>query len=124
MKRLLMTTLGVLLVGAAQAHGDLPFKVEPIASFDEPWAMAFLPDGRMLVTEKKGVLRIVSQAGQKWLPSANIISTMAFRTSISSAVLTFISIPCFTFCIQAGTALPFSSQVQTRQVPSGGSICS
>jgi glucose/arabinose dehydrogenase len=65
MKQLLLTILGVLLVGAAQAQGNLPFKVEPTASFDEPWAMAFLPDGRMLVTEKKGVLRIVTPAGQK-----------------------------------------------------------
>jgi len=27
--------------------------VEPVASFDEPRARAFLPDGRVLVTEKK-----------------------------------------------------------------------
>jgi glucose/arabinose dehydrogenase len=63
MKRLLVTALGLLLIGAAQVQGDLPVKVEPIASFDEPWAMAFLPDGRMLVTEKKGLLRIVTQTG-------------------------------------------------------------
>jgi glucose/arabinose dehydrogenase len=63
MKRLLVTALGLLLIGAAQVQGDPPVKVEPIVSFDEPWAMAFLPDGRMLVTEKKGLLRIVTQTG-------------------------------------------------------------
>jgi len=44
---------------------ELPFEVESITSFDEPWALAFLPDGRMLVTEKKGNLFIVTQDGEK-----------------------------------------------------------
>jgi glucose/arabinose dehydrogenase len=33
-------------------------KVESLASLDNPWAMAFLPDGRLLITEKPGRLRI------------------------------------------------------------------
>jgi len=65
MRRLLLTTLGVFLVAGAQAQSDLPFEVQPITSFDEPWALAFLADGRMLVTEKKGTLLIVTQDGQK-----------------------------------------------------------
>ena len=65
MNRLLATTLGVFLMAGAYAQSDLPFAVEPITSFDEPWALAFLPDGRMLVTEKKGNLYIVNQQGQK-----------------------------------------------------------
>ncbi len=43
----------------------LPFNVEPIATFNEPWAMTFLPDGRMLVTEKRGQLIVVTQDGEK-----------------------------------------------------------
>ena len=36
------------------------FKVETVAEgLDTPWSIAFLPDGRMLVTEKPGRLRIV-----------------------------------------------------------------
>ncbi len=36
-----------------------------VASFDNPWACVFLPDGRLLVTEKTGHLQLVTQAGGK-----------------------------------------------------------
>ncbi|MBH9537450.1 PQQ-dependent sugar dehydrogenase [Novosphingopyxis sp. YJ-S2-01] len=36
-----------------------PFEETGVAKFDEPWAMSFLPDDRLLVTEKRGVLKIV-----------------------------------------------------------------
>jgi len=36
-----------------------------VTGFDNPWAMVFLPDGRMLVTEKSGQLQLVTQAGAK-----------------------------------------------------------
>jgi glucose/arabinose dehydrogenase len=36
-----------------------------VATFDKPWAMTFLPDGRMLVTEKAGRLQLVTRAGVK-----------------------------------------------------------
>ncbi|APH73346.1 PQQ-dependent sugar dehydrogenase [Aquibium oceanicum] len=39
--------------------------VAPVTDFNEPWAMTFLPDGNLLVTEKSGVLLIVSQDGEK-----------------------------------------------------------
>ena len=65
MQRLVTIALSLLAVVSAEAQTDLPFDVEPIASFDEPWAMAFLPDGRMLVTEKKGSVFIVTADGNK-----------------------------------------------------------
>jgi glucose/arabinose dehydrogenase len=34
-------------------------------NFDNPWAMVFLPDGRVLVTEKTGKLQLVTSAGAK-----------------------------------------------------------
>jgi glucose/arabinose dehydrogenase len=36
-----------------------------VASFDLPWRIAFLPDGRMLVTEKVGRVVLVTQQGVK-----------------------------------------------------------
>ncbi|MCH4891589.1 PQQ-dependent sugar dehydrogenase [Sphingomonas sp. SFZ2018-12] len=48
---------------AATAAG-LPFAVTPVADFTAPWAMTFLPDGRMLVTEKAGQLMLVSADGK------------------------------------------------------------
>ena len=66
MKRLLAIILTTSLMACAQAQSDLPFDVETITSFDEPWALAFLPDGRMLVTEKKGSLFVVTESGQRF----------------------------------------------------------
>ena len=42
-----------------------PFAIAEVANFDQPWAMAFLPDGRMLVTEKQGRLLLVDAGGAK-----------------------------------------------------------
>jgi glucose/arabinose dehydrogenase len=70
--RLLAGILSLCAFTTTQAQGELPFTVEPVASFDEPWALAFLPDGRMLVTEKKGRLFIVSRDGQKSRPIAGL----------------------------------------------------
>jgi glucose/arabinose dehydrogenase len=50
--------------GAAAARhaapGGRPFTVAEVAQLDQPWAMTFLPDGRLLVTERKGALKLVT----------------------------------------------------------------
>ena len=46
----------------AASKGE-PFAKAEMGKFAEPWAMAFLPDGRILVTEKKGVLKLVRPGG-------------------------------------------------------------
>jgi aldose sugar dehydrogenase len=50
------------------------FKVETVVArgVEEPWGIAFLPDGRMLVTEKNGRLRIVQNGTLVTEPVAGI----------------------------------------------------
>lgn len=46
------------------AAAKKPFNAKEVAKFDEPWAMAFLADGRLLVTEKRGNLRLLGTDGK------------------------------------------------------------
>ncbi len=39
---------------------DPPFVSTTVATFNQPWAMAFLPDGRLLVTLKTGQLKLLN----------------------------------------------------------------
>jgi glucose/arabinose dehydrogenase len=55
-------------VGQQKPESDLPFAMTTTSTFELPWRLAFLPDGRMLVTEKIGPLWLVSQDGQKIRP--------------------------------------------------------
>jgi glucose/arabinose dehydrogenase len=51
------------LDSSAAAPAGAPFTATPMAKFNEPWAMTFLPDGRLLVTEKKGALKLHTLGG-------------------------------------------------------------
>lgn len=57
--------LGVTLSSGLNAQASFPFTTSEIADFNEPWALEFLPDGRMLVTEKPGSIYLVTQDGDK-----------------------------------------------------------
>src|SRR5438132_10962328 len=51
--------------GDLKPEPSLPFTMTEVATFKLPWRIAFLPDGRMLVTEKVGPVWLVTQQGQK-----------------------------------------------------------
>ena len=52
-------------VGEQKPEASLPFTMTTVATFNLPWRLAFLPDGRMLVTEKVGPVWLVTQKGEK-----------------------------------------------------------
>jgi glucose/arabinose dehydrogenase len=51
--------------GEQEPEPGLPFNMVQVATLDLPWKIAFLPDGRMLITEKVGALWLVTQQGAK-----------------------------------------------------------
>ncbi|MDP1028692.1 PQQ-dependent sugar dehydrogenase [Sphingomonas sp. KR1UV-12] len=64
-----------------------PFTKTVVADFDSPWAMTFLPDGRMLVTEKQGAMLLVSQDGKQRQTVATITVDSAGQGALMDVVL-------------------------------------
>src|SRR3984957_15803131 len=58
-------------VGEQKPEASLPFTMTTVNNFELPWRIAFLPDGRMLITEKVGPVWLVSPQGQKIAPVGN-----------------------------------------------------
>ena len=56
--------------GAQAPEANLPFTMKQVATLNLPWRIAFLPDGRMLITEKSGPVWLLTQQGEK-TPVAN-----------------------------------------------------
>ena len=51
--------------GEQKGEPNLPFTMTQVTTFKLPWRIAFLPDGRMLITEKVGPIWLVTQDGAK-----------------------------------------------------------
>lgn len=61
------------LPGPAEAQAELTLKAVKVADgLSHPWSLAFLPDGRMLVTERPGRLRVISPEGRVSEPVAGL----------------------------------------------------
>jgi aldose sugar dehydrogenase len=76
---LLVALLAAAGTGACQdapqvpPSGETRVEITTVASgLEHPWALAFLPDGRMLVTERPGRLRYVTPAGALSEPIAGL----------------------------------------------------
>ena len=61
-----VTLAGTLVMVANWAHAVQPQVVTK--GLDHPWAVAFLPAGRFLVTERPGQLRVVEPDGRLGAP--------------------------------------------------------
>lgn len=81
--------IGIALLAAAAVVAWLTPKVlrrmdmqglKPVTiakGLENPWSLAFLPDGRMLVTERPGRMRIVTQDGQLGTPLSGLLPVAA-----------------------------------------------
>jgi glucose/arabinose dehydrogenase len=62
--------------GEQKPEASLPFTMTQVTTLNLPWRIAFLPDGRMLITEKVGPIWLVTQQGEK-TPVANAPAVLA-----------------------------------------------
>ena len=71
-------------VGEQKPETSVPFSMTTVSTFKLPWRLAFLPDGRMLITEKVGPVWLVTQQGEK-IQVENIIRSMIPTMIISDS---------------------------------------
>src|SRR3954464_459859 len=81
-KQLVLAVVGIALLtlfaapglnGALLRSERATFRLTTFAAgLDHPWGAAFLPDGRLLVTERPGRMRIVDQGGQVSAPRGGV----------------------------------------------------
>lgn len=86
MKRLVMAGLFLALAatqvraqinaGGQKPEPSVPFNMVQVTTLDLPWRIAFLPDGRMLITEKVGPIWLVTQKGEK-TPIKNVPAVLS-----------------------------------------------
>ena len=62
--------------GEKAPEPSVPFQLTQVTTLNLPWRIAFLPDGRMLITEKVGPVWVVTQQGEK-TPIANVPAVLA-----------------------------------------------
>lgn len=73
MKGLLNSALMLLaLLMVPSVSAQTPFTVTEVSQFDDPWSVAEMPDGRLLVTEAKGNLVIVDKEGGQSRPVSGV----------------------------------------------------
>ncbi len=71
-----VTARAQINAGEKTPEATVPFTMTQVATFNLPWRIAFLPDGRMLITEKVGPVWLVTQQGEK-TSVANVPAVLA-----------------------------------------------
>ena len=61
---------GVALALAKELDSQACLQPVKLAAIEEPWAMAVLPDGRFLITEKAGTLYLFNEEEQTKTPDS------------------------------------------------------
>jgi glucose/arabinose dehydrogenase len=61
--------------GEQKPEATVPFNMVQVTTLNLPWRIAFLPDGRMLITEKVGGMVLVTPEGAK-TPVANVPASL------------------------------------------------
>ena len=77
--------------GPVAGTATKPFDETVVADFNAPWAMTFLPDGRMLVTEKKGEILLVSADGK----TRSTVATITVDTAGQGGLMDVVPAPDF-----------------------------
>ena len=62
--------------GEQKPEPSVPFNMVQVTTLNLPWRIAFLPDGRMLITEKVGPIWVVTQKGEK-TPITNVPAVLS-----------------------------------------------
>ena len=76
---------------AATPVANTPFASAVVADLDAPWAMTFLPDRRMLVTEKQGQMLLLSADGA----SKRVVATIPVSSAGQGALMDVVLAPDF-----------------------------
>ena len=70
---ILLLAASVLLAAPAAAQERFAFRAADFATgLERPWGGAFLPDGRLLVTERPGRMRLIGRDGRVSAPLAGV----------------------------------------------------
>ncbi len=85
-RRALLTGMGCLCLAAPSLAADRNFETQKVSiqvrqltdKLVQPWGLDFLPDGRIIVTEKEGRLRIVSGTGHISAPIGGVPDVHAY----------------------------------------------
>ena len=59
-----LAALTLAMLSSAPNALERPFEIERLGNFDSPWALEFLPDGRVLVSEMAGNLKLLDKDGR------------------------------------------------------------